>query len=169
MNGGLQNLNFWLERQAPQILPLIARLCFVASLGPFFWRSALTKLDGFGLSAGAYAQILPRLAEAKGYDIAAMPLWADGIVALGTITEFLLPAMILLGLFTRFSALAMTGFIVVMSLTDIFGHGTLAAATLQPRLMWFAVLSVLACLGGGLLSIDKLLQRTRAASDIILI
>lgn len=148
-----------LDRLAPPLLPLIARLGFVAALGLFFWRSALTKLDGLSLSAGAYAQILPRLAEAHGYDPDAMPFWAHLIVWFGTLAELALPALILIGLFSRLSALAMMGFIAVMTLTDIFGHGVAPSEAIPPRLLWLAVLAVPVFLGGGALSADHALRR----------
>ncbi|MFV0408717.1 MAG: DoxX family protein [Paracoccus sp. (in: a-proteobacteria)] len=148
-----------LDRQAPLILPLIARLGFVAALGPFFWRSALTKLDGLSLSAGAYVQILPKLAEAHGYDPSAMPFWAHLIVWFGTLAELALPALILIGLFSHLSALAMMGFIAVMTLTDIFGHAVSPMEAIPPRLLWLAVLAVPIFLGGGALSADHALRR----------
>ena len=39
-----------------------ARVLFVLVLLPYYFNSALTKIDGFGLSAGAFAQILPPVA-----------------------------------------------------------------------------------------------------------
>lgn len=149
-----------LSAAAPDLLPLIARLGFVGALGAFFWRSALTKLDGFGLSAGAYVQILPKMAEAAGYDPSQMPLWAHGVVAAGTVAEFVLPALLLLGLFSRLTALGMMGFIVVMSLTDILGHGAMASEVIPHRLIWIAVLAVPLMLGGGRWSLDRIWSRT---------
>ncbi|WBU54143.1 DoxX family membrane protein [Paracoccus sp. SCSIO 75233] len=155
-----------LDRLAPDLLPLMARLSFVAALGSFFWRAALTKLDGFGLSAGAYAQILPKLAEASGYDVQAMPLWADLVVAFGTVSELMLPALLLVGLLTRLSALSMMGFILVMSLTDIYGHGV-PVAELSPRLMWLALLAVPFLMGGGWLALDRYLPLARLGRAVV--
>ncbi|WBU60915.1 DoxX family protein [Paracoccus albus] len=151
-----------LDRHAGQAVPLIARLGFVLSLGPFFWRSALTKLDGFGLSAGAYVQIVPRLAETNSYNPANLPFWAHLVVGFGTIAEFLLPAMILLGLFSRLSSLAMIGFIAVMTATDIFGHGIEPIDVIAPRILWLAVLTVNVFLGAGAFSLDRAISRNRA-------
>lgn len=137
---------------------LMLRLGFTAALGGFFWRAALTKLDGAGLSAGAYVQILPRLAEAAGYDPAQMPLWTHGIVAAGTAAEFVLPALILIGLLTRGAALGMIGFVLVMSVVDVLGHGA-APAALTPRLIWLAGLAAMLWLGGGRWSLDGLIRR----------
>ena len=47
-------------------------------------------------------------------------LWPVSL--LGTWAEFILPVMVLIGLFTRLAALGTIGFIIVQSLTDIYGH-----------------------------------------------
>ena len=45
------------------------------------------------------------------------------IVVAGTVAEFILPILIAIGLFTRLAALGMIGFVIVQTLTDLFGHG----------------------------------------------
>lgn len=163
-------------------LPLLARVLFAAVLLRYFWASALTKLgDGplFGLfspSTGAYAQILPRAFEAVGYDASALAVWQTAVVLAGTWAEFLLPLLIVLGLFTRLAALGMIGFIIVQSLTDLFGHGglghpeTLGAwfdrapdgVILDQRALWLFLLFSLVARGGGTLALDRLLWRRLA-------
>lgn len=150
-------------------LPLLARLTFALVLMRYFWTSALTKLDGpFTLSVNAYAQIFPKRMEAAGYDHTALPFWTDLVVFAGTYAEFILPAMIGLGLLTRVSALGMIGFIAVQSLTDLFGHGGIAheatlgawldsapdGIILDQRLLWLTLLVTLIVKGGGWLSLD---------------
>lgn len=156
---------------APHALPLMARVIFAATLARFFWVSALTKIDGFGLSANAYIQILPKAMEAVGYNPSALPGWATPLVLAGTLAEFILPALIILGAFTRLSAFAMIGFIVVMSLTDILGHGVATGALFDKdplsliadqRLYWVGMLAVPVMLGGGWLSLDRLIFAQRA-------
>lgn len=97
------------------LLPTLARFTFAAVLLRFFWTSALNKLgDGpFGFldpSAGAYAGILPWRAETVGFDPSRYTFLDTAIVLLGTWAEFALPLLIVLGLFTRASALAMIFF-----------------------------------------------------------
>ncbi len=158
-------------------LGLAARFVFASVLAVYFWNSVATKVgSGFPgiLTAkiGAYAQILPPIAEAAGYDpgkIAFVP-WGL-IVHLGTYAEFLLPLAIMLGLFTRMASLAMIGFIVVMTLVDIQFHGIGAKAIggmfdrthdsliADQRLLWVFPLVYLALQGGGALSCDRLLKR----------
>ncbi len=158
------------------VMPVLARLVFLATLAGFFWSSAATKLgEGvgglFSPSAGAYVQILPAHMEAAGYDESQLGLLADLVVLAGMWGEFIIPALIVLGLFTRAASLAMIGFILVMSLVDIVGHGADAATVgmwfdhvpdakiLDQRLFWVFLLLVPLARGAGLLSLDALLRR----------
>ncbi len=98
--------------RAEWLLPTLARLVFAGTLLMYFWVSGLTKLgDGFmGLfqpSVGAYAQIFPRVMEAVVYDTSQLSIWHWAVVVAGTWAEFILPALIVVGLFTRLSALGM--------------------------------------------------------------
>ncbi len=167
----------WLDRMAPIVLPTLARFVFAAVLLVYFWGSALTKLgDGlFGLfrpSSGAYVQIFPKAMEAAGYDASALGLWHWAVVVLGTGAEFVLPALLLVGLCTRLAALGMIGFVAVQTLTDLYGHGAIhqaatlgawfdrasGALILDQRAFWVLGLSVLVLLGGGPLSADRLIR-----------
>lgn len=171
---GLYNrLSASLTTAAPEVLPLAARLVFAGVLCGYFWASAMTKLDpGFlNLSDGAFVQIFPRAMEAAGYDSSALGLWPRLVVLGGTIAEFLLPLLIVIGLFTRLAALGMIGFIIVQSATDIIGHGAGAetigawfdraadSLILDQRGLWVFLLLVLVILGAGRLSADRLAAR----------
>jgi putative oxidoreductase len=140
----------------------------------YFLNSGLTKL-GDGLagiwtpSVGAYAQIFPKVLEAAGYDADALSLFHRLVVLAGTWAEFLLPAMIVLGIFTRLAALGMIGFVVVQSLTDIYGHGATDAiggwfdrfpdaVILDQRALWILLLFILVVKGAGPLSFDRALK-----------
>ena len=151
------------------VLGFGTRLVFASVLLRFFWSSALTKIDGFGLSLNAYAQIFPQKMEALGYDPSQLAAPYHLVAAFGTIAEFVLPLLVLIGLFTRLSSVAMIGFIAVMTLTDIYGHG-LASETIggffnrfqdeviaDQRLMWVWMLAVLGITGGGNFAVDRLL------------
>lgn len=165
-----------LSRLAPTLLPTAARAVFAAVLLLYFWASARTKLGAgplglFMPSDGAYIQIFPMTVESLGYDTSRLgPLhWA--IAVAGTSAELLLPLLILLGLFTRAAALGMIGFIMVQTLTDIFGHGVggddlgrlfdtaSGALILDQRTLWVFLLLTLVLQGGGPLSLDRLLSR----------
>jgi putative oxidoreductase len=161
---------------ARPLLPSFARFAFAAVLLGYFWNSALTKLgDGlFSPSSGAYIQIFPRVFEAAGYDADKLSLWQHLVVLAGTYAEFVLPLLIVIGLFTRLAAIGMVGFIIVQSLTDYIGHKadpvTLGAwfdaasdsLILDQRALWMLPLLVLAILGAGPLSLDHLACRMRA-------
>ena len=169
-----------LDRSGDALLPLLARLTFAATLTGYYWASGLTKLgDGplglFGPTTGAYAQIFPRQLEAVSYDASQLSPLHGLVVIAGTWAEFLLPALILLGLFTRLAALGMIGFVLLQSLTDIYGHGLMDAASigawfdrmpdgliLDQRLLWVFLLTVLLLKGAGPLSLDALLRQQRA-------
>lgn len=165
-----------LDAAGDWLLPTLARFAFAATLAGYFWASALTKLgDGFfgflSPSLGAYAQIFPRAMEAVGYDASQLGLFHWAVVTAGTLAEFILPALVILGLATRLSGLGMIGFVVVQSLTDIIGHNADATAIgawfdripdshiLDQRLLWMVVFITLVVKGAGPLSLDRLIAR----------
>lgn len=159
------------------LLPLAARFVFAAVLFMYYWNSGLTKLgDGFfgflSPSTGAYVQIFPKAMEAAGYDTSQLTWFHTLVVLGGTWAEFLIPLAIVFGLFTRLAALGMIGFIVVQSLTDLYGHGgiehegTLGAwfdrmadsLILDQRAFWVLCLLILVFKGAGFLSLDRALS-----------
>jgi putative oxidoreductase len=167
------------ERAGDWLLPLAARFVFAAVLLMYYWNSGLTKLgDGifgvFSPSIGAYSQIFPKQLEAVGYDTSQLGAFQWLVVVGGTWAEFILPLLLVIGLATRLASLGMIGFVVMQSLTDVYGHGvsdlkTLGAwfdrfpdgVILDQRLFWVFVLTVLVVKGAGALSVDALL-RSRA-------
>lgn len=159
-----------------ELLPLLARLTFAGVLAGYFWASAATKFDGpFSPSVGAYAQIFPRAFEAVGADTDQLGLWHWLVALAGGWAEVVLPALLILGLFTRLAALGMIGFVIVQSATDILGHGVDAATAgawfdrfsdgliLDQRGLWLLLLAVLVLAGPGRLSLDRVVWRTQAA------
>ena len=174
-----------LERAAPLLLPSLARLVFAGTLLVYFWKSALTKVgDGllgvFQPALGAYAQIFPRAMEAAGFDPGQLGAFHWTVVVTGTLAEFILPLLIVLGLFTRLAALGMIGFVTVQSLTDLYGHGGLGnagtlgawfdgapdALILDQRAFWVFVLACLVLRGAGPLSLDGLLRNAPWARPV---
>lgn len=158
------------------LLGTLARLVFAGVLLVYFLNSAATKF-GSGLAGlvelapGAYAQILPRQMEAVSYDPAQLGTLAHVVVYLGTYAEVLLPVLIVFGLLTRLAALGMIGFVIVMTYTDIVGHGvdaatigrwfdaTSSAPIADQRALWIFLLVVLVLKGPGPLSLDGFLGR----------
>ena len=165
-----------LER-ADWILPTLARFLFAAVLAVYFWVSALTKtgeglLGAFQPSHGAYAQVFPRVMESIGYDVTQLGLYHYLVVTAGTLAEFILPLLIIIGLLTRLASLGMIVFIVVQSLTDLTGHdnwgdGLVLGAwfdapssslIMDQRALWVFLLLVIVTKGAGPLSFDRALK-----------
>lgn len=165
--------------RADWMLSTLARVIFAGTLLFYFWVSGLTKLgDGimgiFQPSVGAYAQIFPKAMEAVTYDTSQLTIFHWAVVVAGTWAEFILPALIVLGLLTRLSALGMIGFVVVQSLTDLIGHGGLEhketfgawfdrfpdSIIMDQRAFWIFLLVVLVVKGAGPLSLDRALSRS---------
>lgn len=157
-------------------LPTFARFTFAAVLLVYFWRSAKTKLgDGiFGFlspSDNAYIQMFPKTVEALGYDTSQLGAFHWLVAVGGTVAEFALPLLIIIGLFTRLAAIGMIGFVFVQSVVDVYGHGvdgkdiggwfdgTSGALIMDQRLMWVMVFVVLLVKGAGPLSVDRLLSK----------
>jgi putative oxidoreductase len=165
-----------IDALAAPVLTTSARLVFGGVLLVYFWASGMTKL-GDGLlgfvkpDLGAYAQIFPRAMEAASYNVAELGIFHWAVVVAGTWAEFILPALVVLGLLTRLAALGMIGFIVVQSLTDIVGHNadptTIGAwfdrasgsLILDQRAFWVLGLMILVFKGAGPLSLDRILFR----------
>ncbi|MEO1641201.1 MAG: DoxX family protein [Pseudomonadota bacterium] len=165
-----------INRLGEEALPLFARIVFAGVLLVYYWNSGLTKLgDGilgiFSPSLGAYAQIFPRAMEQVGFDVSQLGFFHWAVVTAGTIAEFVLPLLIAIGLLTRLAALGMIGFVVMQSLTDLYGHGGIAhegtlgawfdnlsdALILDQRAFWVLCLLILVFKGAGALSVDRLI------------
>ncbi|MEH6645090.1 DoxX family protein [Sulfitobacter sp.] len=163
--------------RADWLLPTLARFLFAAILLMYFWVSGLTKLGNglmgiFAPSTGAYVQIFPRLMEAVGYDTDQFTMVHKMFVLAGTWAEFILPALIVIGLFSRLAALGVIGFVALQSLTDLYGHGgwedpkVLGAwfdrfpdgIIMDQRALWVFALLVIVIKGAGPLSFDRALS-----------
>jgi putative oxidoreductase len=156
-------------------LPTLARLLFAGILLLYYWGSASTKIGAsiFSPSSGAYIQIFPKAVEAAGFDFSKLTGFHTVVALAGMWAEFLLPALIILGLFTRLAALGMIGFVVVQSWVDVYGHGLAgadigawfdrnpSALLLDQRAFWLFVLLVLVLKGAGPLSADRFLSQRR--------
>ena len=175
-----------IERSMSGLVPLFARLVFAATLLGYFWASAMTKLGNgvmgiFVPSTGAYAQIFPKQMEAVVYDVSQLSVFHWLVVVAGTWAEFILPLLIVIGLFTRLAAIGMIGFVVVQSLTDLYGHGgiehaeTLGAwfdrvpdsVILDQRAFWMLIFVTLVIKGAGAVSVDRILSRQVLGEDTV--
>jgi len=146
-------------------LPTFARFSFAAVLLMYFWNSAKTKLGNgvlgvFSPSDNAYIQMFPKTVEALGYDTSQLGVFHWFVAFAGTAAEFILPFLIIIGLFTRLAAIGMIGFVFVQSIVDIDGPSN--ALILDQRLMWVLLFAILIVKGAGPLSVDRLLNKPAA-------
>ena len=133
--GAMEAIPYWL-------VALVTRI----SIAGVFWQSGQTKVDGFRVTDSAIELFrseyrLPVIDPALGAHLAA-------------IAEHLFPALLVLGLATRFSALALLGMTLVIQIfvyPDAWPtHGT-----------WAACLLILMTRGPGPVSLDYLIARSR--------
>ncbi|QLF68127.1 DoxX family protein [Peteryoungia desertarenae] len=161
----------------PWFLGLMARFVFVAVLFGYYYNSFATKVgEGvvgfFQIRPSAYYQIALPAVEAAGGNVSAVSFFPWGLMVIaGTYGEFILPILIVLGLFGRLAALGMIVFILVQTLVDITVHMVDAATIgalfdrfpdsliMDQRLLWIFPLLYLFVKGPGLLSVDALLAR----------
>jgi putative oxidoreductase len=154
----LQRAGVLLARIPHSLVALLARF----SIAAVFWSSGQTKVQGFALNfvTGEFQPGWPSLSDSavalfrEEYRLPLLPPEAAALLAAGA--EHLFPLLLLVGLATRFSALALLGMTLVIQLFVYPGayatHGT-----------WAALLLYLAARGPGRLSIDHWLA-TREAS-----
>jgi putative oxidoreductase len=124
-------------------------LLFVrTSLAGIFWRSGRTKVDeGSWLSVSDTAKFLFE-EEYKG-----VPLPPEFAAYMATYAEHIFATLLVIGLFTRLSALALLGMTMVI---QIFVY---PEAWWSVHIIWVALALVLIVRGGGSLSFDKLLTK----------
>ncbi len=142
------------EKIPYSLIALVA--CF--SIAAVFWKSGQTKVQGFAfdLVEGTFELGVPHLANStvplfrSEYQIPFVP--AEVAAYLATFAEHFFPILILLGLATRFSALALLGMTLVIQVfvyPDAYPtHGT-----------WATLLLVLMAKGPGRVSIDHWIAR----------
>lgn len=128
------------------------------SIATVFWKSAQTKIDGFAIDliGGTFQLGWPRLSDSavalfrEEYQLPLLPPELAAYMA--AFAEHLFPVLLLLGLGTRFAALALLGMTVVIQIfvyPDAYAtHGT-----------WAAILLYLVATGPGRFSLDHWLAR----------
>ncbi|MBN8510603.1 MAG: DoxX family protein [Burkholderiales bacterium] len=149
-----ERANAWFDRIPHSPVALLARF----SIAAVFWNSGQTKVSGFKLNivGGEFALGWPRLSEsavALFQDEYRLPFLAPALAApMAALAEHVFPLLLLIGLGTRFAALALLGMTLVIQLFVYPGayatHGT-----------WAAVLLYLMSRGAGVVSLDHWLAR----------
>jgi len=133
---------------------LFARVTFASVLLMYFINSAKTKVgEGW---------------EGFFHDATQVPLFPYQIIVYaGTYAEFILPVLIVIGLFTRIAAVGMIVFVIVQTYVDITAHAvdekTIGsffdrlpdAVIADQRLLWVFLLAYLFIYGAGKISLDQ--------------
>lgn len=120
-------------------------------LAGVFWRSGRTKVE-----PGSLLDISDTTRFLFANDYAGVPLPPDLAAGLATYAEHLFPLLLVLGLFTRLSALALLGMTMVI---QIFVYPD---AWWPVHSLWVALALVLIVRGGGAIGLDAPLARRRA-------
>lgn len=133
----------WLGSSLPEGLMLL----FVRiALGGVFWRSGQTKLE-----EGSWFQLSDTTWELFRTEYAGAPLPSDFAAVAATAAEHILPALLLVGLFTRGAALGLLG---MTAMIQLFVY---PEAWWPVHSLWAALALVVLQRGGGALALDRLL------------
>ncbi len=126
-------------------------LLFVrVSLAGIFWRSGRTKVvEGSWLTISDTTKYLFQ------EDYKNVPLPPELAAHLSTYAEHLFPALLVIGLFTRLSALGLIGMTMVI---QIF---VFPEAWWSVHMIWIALALTLVARGGGQFSLDSILTRKK--------
>lgn len=154
MKTHIRNAIALLDRIPDSMIALLGRF----SIAAVFWLSGQTKVQGFTLNivSGQFSIDNPRLSDSvvdlfrEEYKLPIVP--PEILAPMAAFAEHLFPALILIGLATRFSALALLGMTATIQLfvyPDAYPlHG-----------VWATVLLYLAARGPGAVSLDALISR----------
>lgn len=136
------------------VLALLARF----SIAAVFWKSGQTKIEGFSIDLiqRQFELGMPRLSASavelfrEEYRLPLLP--PDIAALLAALAEHIFPVLLLIGLATRLSALALLGMTAVIQIfvyPDAYAlHGT-----------WAAIFLMLAKFGPGSISVDRLMNQ----------
>ena len=141
-------LTAWLASRLPEGIALLVTRVALAGI---FWRSGRTKIEEgtlFSISEQAYF-----LFE---YEYTGLPIPPAIATPMATLAEHLLPLLLVLGLFTRLSALGL------VTMTLVIQFFVYPEAWWSTHIVWFAMAAILISRGGGLLSLDAALAARRA-------
>ena len=136
----------WADRIPASAVAVLARL----SIATVFWRSGRTKVDGFSITDSTYTLF------AYEYRVPLIP--PELAATLATVAEHMFPLLLVVGLATRFSALALFGMTMVIQ-TFVYPDAW------PTHLLWITGQAYLIARGPGVLSVDHLIrQRIRSTA-----
>lgn len=128
-----------------KIPPYVYELAMRVSIALVFWQSARTKVDGLITLKDStfflfqYEYVLPLIPHT----------WA---AYMATYAEHALPFLLVIGLGTRFAAL---GLLVMTAVIQIFVY----PGAWPLHLLWASILLYLVAKGGGVLTLDRVIER----------
>ena len=144
----------WLEAIPHSLVALVARI----GIAMTFWQSGQTKVVGLAVDPVAgqwqlgWPSLAPGAVDLFRYEYALPVLPPEWAALMAATAEHVFPLLLLLGLATRLSALALLGMTVVI---QVFVY-PLAYPT---HALWATVLLLLASRGAGVVSLDHWLSR----------
>ncbi len=161
----------WPEKPIRRLVAIFSRIpdSVTALLGRFsiaavFWKSGETKIQGFALDivSGTFQFGMPRLSDSATdlfREEYRLPFISPELAApLAAFAEHLFPLLILVGLATRFSAVAL---LVMTLIIEIFVYPD----AYPTHGVWATVLLMLVARGPGRLSLDHLIARRFGAKS----
>lgn len=124
------------------------------ALAGIFWRSGRTKVEDesfFSISDTTYFLFKE--------EYAGVPLPSDFSAVMATVSEHVFPILLVIGLFTRLSALALLGMTMVI---QIFVYPD---AWWNVHMIWTAMCLALIVRGGGMFAADNFLGKKASDAD----
>jgi putative oxidoreductase len=132
------------ERIPYSVIALSSRI----AIADIFWRSGRTKVNGFSIREETFYLFREE------YKVPLLP--PDLAAYLSTIGEHAFPALLVIGLASRLSALALFGMTLVIQLFVVPGGW-------PEHILWFSLLGLIIARGPGAISLDQLVWSGRAS------
>lgn len=141
-------LTAFLASRLPEGLALLVARVALAGI---FWRSGRTKVEeGTILSLSDNAVFLFE------YEYTGLPVPPEIAAPMATYAEHLFPILLVIGLFTRLSAL------MLLAMTMVIQIFVYPEAWWSTHIVWVALAAILIARGGGVISLDHQLATARA-------
>ena len=136
------------EFAASRFIEGLALLFTRVALAGIFWRSGRTKVED-----GSWFELTDTTYFLFENEYSGVPLPTDIAAHMATYAETFFPILLVLGLATRFSALALLG------MTLVIQFFVYPDAWWSVHLLWVAMAAVLISRGGGILSVDAIIAK----------
>jgi putative oxidoreductase len=133
---------------AGRLVEGLALLFTRVALAGVFWRSGRTKVE-----EGSWFDLTDTTYFLFENEYSGVPLPADIAAPMATYAETFFPILLVLGLATRFSALALLG------MTLVIQFFVYPDAWWSVHLLWVAMAAILISRGGGILSVDAMVAK----------